>query len=71
MVNRMRPYHTPKGASGASGNIDDDTIMDMCGAMDELFLHNQTLEHDAHNIRQHQQESNPPEKMQMLDPYPL
>lgn len=46
-------------------------MVEMCAAMDELRHQNQTLEENVINIRQHHQETNPLEEMEILDPSPL
>lgn len=61
MVNRRDPSHTPKGISGRNYVKN---LAEMHAIMDELSLHNQTLEGDVHNNRQCQQNSNPPEDME-------
>ena len=64
-VNRRAP--SPK-LEGTNNSGDADTLVEMCAAMEELNCYNQALEDDVYNIRQHQQESNPPKEMDLLDP---
>lgn len=65
MVNRRSSSPT---LEGTNSNSDIDTLAKMHAAMDELRHHNQILENDVYNIRPLKQESNPPEKMKVLDP---
>lgn len=46
-------------------------MAEICIVIDELRWHNQTLEDDIHNIKQHRQEINPPKEMELLDSLPL
>lgn len=65
MVIRRDPSHMTEGTRGRS---DVDALAEMCSTMDELHHHNKTPKDDIHNIKQHQQESNPLEEMELLDP---
>lgn len=56
MVNRRVSYYTMEDTSGSG---DANTLAEMCVAMDELHCQNQTMEDNVHNVKQHQQESNP------------
>lgn len=47
------------------GSSDASAMEEICSSMDELCLHNQTLED---NIQERQQETSPLEKMKVLDP---
>lgn len=49
MVNRRAPSLTPE-ATNINGDVD--ALTEMHAAMEELHIHNQILEDDAHNIRQ-------------------
>lgn len=64
MVNMRSPSPTSQGTNGSG---DAYTLVEMCVFMDKLRRHNQTLEDDIHNIGQHQQESNPPLEMELLN----
>lgn len=68
MINKGAPSVTPEGTNKWDGV---DALVGMHCTMDELRRYNLTLEGDVHKTRQHQQDSNPLEDMELFDPEPL
>lgn len=52
---------------GTNNSDDIDTMVKMHVAMEELRHHNQMLEENIYNIKQRQQEVNPPKVVEQLD----
>ena len=65
MVNMRVSSLTLKDVGG-SINVND--IAEMYAFTDELHYKNQALEDNVLNVRQRQQETNPQEEMEVLDP---
>lgn len=56
MVNMRVPSYKLESTNNSG---DADALEEKCVAIYKLCRHNQTLEDDVYNIRQHQHESNP------------
>lgn len=60
--------HSSSTLKGTNISGDTDATTEIRAPIDELRRHNWMLEDDIHNIRQHQQEVNPPKEVELLDP---
>ena len=57
--------------ANSESNDDEDDMAEMCVAMDDLRRQNKILEDNVFHIQQCQQEDDPIEEIEILDPQPL